>query len=144
MKYKEDCIFCQISSGEAPASKVFEDDYTVAFADRYPAAPGHILVIPREHYRNILELPEEVAGQVMQTTTRVANAVDEALEPEGINLLQSNGKAARQSVFHFHMHIIPRFDHWEDDENISLYWSPLTVDRNKLDKTAKKIADNLP
>jgi len=139
LQRKEDCIFCQIVAGEAPASCVYEDEHTVAFADRYPASPGHILVIPKEHYRDITTLPDHLAGRVMQTTVRVARAVDEALEPEGINLVQSNREAARQSVMHFHMHIIPRYLHWQDDDDISIGWRALDAQREELNRCVREV-----
>ncbi len=139
MTRDEDCIFCKIVAGDAPASLVCEEEHTLAFADRYPASPGHILVIPKEHYRDIHTLPAELAGEVMQTTSRVARAVNEALEPKGINLVQSNGVAARQSVMHFHMHIIPRYHHWKEDDDISILWRALEVQRTELDEWVTRV-----
>ena len=107
-----DCIFCDIVESRAPADVVFEDGETLAFMDINPANPGHTLVIPKQHVRNIYELDGETAAAVMRTTVKVARAIKSALQPDGMNLVQSNERAGGQDVFHFHMHIIPR---WYDD-----------------------------
>lgn len=108
MSYR-DCIFCDIVEGQAPADVVSEDGETLAFMDINPASPGHTLVIPRAHVRDIYGLDEETAAAVMKTTVRVAEAIKKALRPDGLNLVQSNERAGGQDVFHFHMHIIPRW-----------------------------------
>ena len=107
-----ECIFCDIIEGRAPADVVFEDEETLAFMDINPASPGHTLIIPKRHVRDIYELDEETAAAVMRTTVKVARAVKMALQPDGMNLVQSNERAGGQEIFHFHMHIIPR---WYDD-----------------------------
>ncbi len=104
-----ECIFCDIIEGRAPAETVFEDDETLAFMDINPANPGHTLIIPKRHVRDIYELDRETAAAVMRTTVKVARAVKMALQPDGMNLVQSNERAGGQEVFHFHMHIIPRW-----------------------------------
>lgn len=108
-----DCVFCAIIAGVAPAVVVYEDDDTVAFMDINPVSQGHTLVVPKDHYRNLYDIDPEAAAAVMRTTVRVARAVRAALQPDGMNLFQSNERAAFQSVFHFHVHIIPR---WFGDE----------------------------
>ena len=107
-----ECIFCDIIEGQAPAEVVFEDEETLAFMDINPASPGHTLIIPKRHVRDIYELGGETAAAVMRTTVKVARAVKMALQPDGMNLVQSNERAGGQEVFHFHMHIIPR---WHGD-----------------------------
>ena len=107
-----DCIFCAIAEGRAPAEVVFEDGETLAFMDINPANPGHTLVIPKRHVRDIYELDGETAAVVMKTTVKVARAVRMALQPDGMNLVQSNERAGGQEIFHFHIHVIPR---WYDD-----------------------------
>jgi histidine triad (HIT) family protein len=104
-----DCIFCAIGEGKAPAEVVFEDEETLAFMDINPANPGHTLVIPKQHIRNIYELDEETATAVMKATVKIAGAIKRALQPDGMNLVQSNERAASQEIFHFHIHIIPRW-----------------------------------
>ena len=107
-----ECIFCDIIEGRAPAEVVFEDGETLAFMDINPANPGHTLVIPKRHVRDIYELDEEAAAAIMKATVRVAKAIKRALQPDGMNLVQSNERAGGQEIFHFHIHIIPR---WYDD-----------------------------
>ncbi len=104
-----DCIFCAIAEGKAPAEVVFEDEETLAFLDINPANPGHTLVIPRRHARNVYDLDEQTAAAVMKTAVRVAQAIKRALQPDGMNLVQSNERAGGQEIFHFHIHIIPRW-----------------------------------
>lgn len=106
------CVFCAIVEGRAPAEVVFEDAETLAFMDINPANPGHTLVIPKRHVRNIYGMDEETAAAVMRTTVRIANAIKAALQPDGMNLIQSNERAGGQDIFHFHLHIIPR---WHGD-----------------------------
>lgn len=107
-----DCIFCAIAEGRAPAEVIFEDKQTMAFMDSNPANPGHTLVIPKRHVCNVYEMDEETAAAVMRTAVRVAKAIQAALQSDGLNLLQSNGRAAGQVIPHFHMHIVPR---WHGD-----------------------------
>jgi histidine triad (HIT) family protein len=109
MMSDRECIFCAIVEGRAPAEVVFEDEETLAFMDTNPANPGHTLVIPKRHARDIYGLDEEMAAAVMRTALRVAKAIRAALQPDGLNLLQSNGPAGGQAIFHFHMHVIPRW-----------------------------------
>jgi histidine triad (HIT) family protein len=106
------CAFCEIIAGRAPANMVYEDQRTVAFLDIHPANPGHTLVVPRHHVENVYALSDEDGAAIMATARDVAVAIREALEPDGLNLFQTNGQAAFQSVFHFHMHLIPRW--WND------------------------------
>jgi len=104
-----ECIFCAIARGEASALVVYQDEETMAFMDINPATPGHTLVIPRAHVRNIYELDDHTAAAIMNTVLRVARGIREAMEPDGLNLMQANERAAFQSVFHFHFHLVPRW-----------------------------------
>ncbi|MFB0544948.1 MAG: HIT family protein [Candidatus Hodarchaeota archaeon] len=108
----EECIFCSIVAGKIPSSRVFEDEKILAFLDINPVARGHTLVIPKAHYRNLLDLPEEEVSIVYKAVKKVALAVKKAVGAEGILILQANEKAALQAVFHSHTHIIPK---WVDD-----------------------------
>lgn len=129
------CIFCAIVDGVIPAAKVYEDDQILAFMDINPANPGHLLVIPKRHYRNIFDIDVEMAGKIMRVGTRLAGVVKTALNPDGLNLLQSSESAAFQTVFHFHLHLIPR---WEDD-SLVLPWQPQQGDINQIAEVADKI-----
>lgn len=104
-----DCIFCKIVAGDIPSTKVYEDDTTLAFLDIRPVNHGHTLVIPKAHYRNILDIPEDVFLDVARTIKKVAPAVKIGAGAEGVNVSSSHEPAAGQEVFHLHFHIIPRF-----------------------------------
>ncbi len=103
-----DCIFCKIVSGEAPSFKVHEDDLTVTFMDLFPVKRGHALIAPRDHYENLFETPSHVLARVIENSQRLAHTLRRTLEPDGIGVYQLNGAAAGQTVFHYHMHLIPR------------------------------------
>jgi histidine triad (HIT) family protein len=107
--YDPDNIFARILRGEAPAAKVFEDDVALAFMDVFPQSRGHTLVIPKAACRNILDFPATGFGPYMARVQRVAHAVEKALQPDGVAIMQLNGAAAGQTVFHFHFHVIPRW-----------------------------------
>ncbi len=110
MAYDPDNIFAKILRGEIPAFKVYEDDATVAFMDVMPQSPGHTLVIPKKAAENLFDLDMEAGAAVLRTAQKVAAAVQRAFKADGIMLSQLNGPVAGQSVFHFHMHIIPRYE----------------------------------
>lgn len=112
------CIFCRLVDGEIPAAKVYEDALTIAFMDIGQVNPGHVLVATRRHAATLLDITPEEATAVMQTAQRVAHAVRLAFDPPGITLLQANGREGDQTVFHFHMHVVPR--HAQD--GIALTW----------------------
>ncbi|MCM3739570.1 HIT family protein [Oceanobacillus luteolus] len=105
----EDCIFCKIIAGEIPSAKVYEDDHVYAFLDISQVTKGHTLVIPKTHTKNIYETPPEVAKELFERVPKIANAIKEAYQPKGMNLLNNNEAAAEQSVFHLHLHLIPRY-----------------------------------
>lgn len=129
------CVFCKIIAGAIPSFKIHEDAKTLAFLDINPINPGHTLVIPKSHAPNLIASADADLGAVMASVRRVAAAVERALKPYGINLLQANGPGANQSVFHFHMHIIPRVK----DDNIMMNWHPKPGDKSALAAMAEKI-----
>ena len=118
MRTDANCIFCKIVAGEIPCFKLYEDDLTLAFMDINPGNEGHALVIPKEHWEDIYAIPSALAGATMQTVKKIAEAVNATLSPYGMNLVQANGKGAAQSVFHFHMHVLPR----AKDDELKLNW----------------------
>lgn len=132
-------VFSRIVAGEIPAIKVYEDELTMAFMDINPASPGHVLVIPREEYADLLSMPPELLSAVAQTVQRVSKAIMKSLKPEGFNIIQNNGAAAGQTVFHYHVHIIPR---WEGDHAIGA-WKVLSPDQADLNATADAIRSEL-
>jgi histidine triad (HIT) family protein len=115
-----DCIFCAIAAGEAPAEIVDSDQGTVAFMDINPATPGHALVIPRNHSADLLEISDADLERTMAAARRLAAKIERALEPAGFNILNACRGAAWQTVFHFHLHVIPRYE----DDPLKLPWIP--------------------
>jgi len=129
------CIFCSIVAGGAPAHTIYSDNDTIAFMDINPATDGHALVIPRTHVRDLWEIDEDEAARVMAATVRVAAQIRRALEPDGMNVLHATGSAAFQTVYHFHLHVIPRYF----NDPIKLPWVPRPGDRTKIAQMAEKI-----
>jgi len=105
----DNCVFCKIVKGEIPAEKIYEDDKVISFMDSFPRQEGHTLIIPKEHFENIFELPEDIASHVLKIGKLVASKIKEKLKCDGLNFVQSNGEAAGQVVMHYHMHILPRY-----------------------------------
>ncbi len=132
-------VFARIVSGEIPAIKIYEDEHTLAFLDIAPASRGHTLVVPKQEYTDLLTIPPELLAVVHQTVQRVAQAIQDALQPHGINIIQNNGTAAGQAVFHYHVHIIPR---WEGDRAIRL-WNGQEAETNELYMLANLIRDKI-
>jgi histidine triad (HIT) family protein len=131
----EDCIFCRIISGELPGQIVDQDDRTVAFMDINPATRGHALVVPRRHARNLLEIaPDELEAAVV-AAQRLAAKMPERLGAKGVNLLNACGRAAWQTVFHFHVHVIPRYD----DDPLRLPWTPQEGDPEEIAHAAQAL-----
>lgn len=135
MNTDAECIFCKIVSGEIPSFKVYEDAMTLAFMDINPANDGHCLVIPKEHSRDLYVIPEGVLSAVSVTASKIARAVHKTLSPEGLNLVQCNGAGAAQSVFHFHMHVLPR----RDGDELKLNWGIQPGDRGAIEALAGRI-----
>ncbi|ACL23705.1 HIT family protein [Chloroflexus aggregans] len=132
-------VFTRIVRGEIPAFKLYEDELTLAFLDINPAARGHTLVIAKPELPGLLDLPPELVTATALTTQRVARAIVAALKPDGFNIIQNNGSAAGQVVFHFHIHIIPR---WEGDRSVKL-WRPGTATADDLRAVADEIIAHL-
>ena len=105
-----DCIFCQIVSGQIPSSKVYEDEEVLAFLDITQVTTGHTLVIPKKHYRNVLEMDAEAASSLFARVPKIAKQLQEKLGASGVNIINNNEEAAGQTVFHTHVHLLPRFD----------------------------------
>lgn len=106
---KDDCIFCKIVAGDIPAAVIHQDGQIMAFMDAFPSSKGHALVIPKGHYENIREIPSELLSACSLLAQRIAKAAEQVFQPDGITILQFNGEAAGQTVFHYHQHIIPRW-----------------------------------
>jgi histidine triad (HIT) family protein len=131
----QDCIFCAIASGEGKAEIVDSDDRTVAFMDINPATRGHALVIPRTHAESLFEVSEEDMFATMAAARRLARRMRETIKPDGINILNAAGRAAWQSVFHFHLHVIPRYR----DDPLRLPWVPGPAAPDELSRVAVEL-----
>ena len=128
-------IFSKIVSGEIPSNKVYEDEQTLAFMDINPASRGHTLVICKAEHPDLWSIPPETLAAVSATMQRVALALREALQPDGLNVIQSNGAAAGQEIFHYHVHLIPR---WEGDKAVRL-WRPQPSQQDELRAIAEQV-----
>jgi histidine triad (HIT) family protein len=129
------CVFCKIVAGAIPCFKLFEDADTIAFMDINPGNDGHALAIPKAHHRDLFALPPALLAATARTAQRVALAVHKALGPDGINLVQANGKGAEQSVFHFHLHVLPR----RVGDGLALNWGHRPGDMARIQAVYEKI-----
>ena len=116
----ENCIFCKIANGEIPAATLYEDENFRVILDLGPASKGHALILPKSHAANIYEMPDELAGKAMILAKKMAGALTKALNCDGFNIVQNNGECAGQTVFHFHMHLIPRYK----EDGVGSTWTP--------------------
>jgi histidine triad (HIT) family protein len=131
----ETCIFCKIIKGEISCKKVYEDETVLAFLDINGITEGHTLVIPKEHYTNIFDIPEESLSNIIKVVKKLSVLYKEKLGCDGINVVNANDKSAHQSVFHYHMHIIPR----KENDGIDLDFHGVSRTNEELDKVLEKI-----
>ena len=115
---KEDCIFCKLANGDIPTRAIYEDNKFKVILDNAPATKGHALILPKDHAANLFELPEETAAEAMKLAKKMATKMKDCLNSDGFNLLQNNGEVAGQTVFHFHLHLIPRYK--DDNQTITM------------------------
>ena len=132
---KDDCIFCKIANGEIPSATVYEDSVCRVILDVKPANKGHALIIPKEHFDDIYSIDAETAAKIFTIATEVAKAQKAELNPDGLNILQNNGEAAGQTVFHFHMHLVPRYI----KDNVTMTWIPGKADTEELSTLSKAL-----
>ena len=135
MAFDESCIFCRIVRKQAPASVVYEDEAVIAFLDIRPLNMGHTLVIPKAHYVDIFDTPEAQISHVHKVSKQIAVAVKKATRADGVSIIQQNGKAAGQDIFHLHVHVVPRFE----GQKLAAFNELRVVERTKLDGMAEKI-----
>ena len=133
------CIFCKIVAGQIPSFRLFEDVASLAFVDINPANEGHCLVIAKPHHPTLYDMPPDLLAALSATVLKVAKAVEAALKPDGLNLVQSNGKGAAQSVPHFHVHVLPR----RLGDNLKINWEPKPGDRAAIAAVAERIKAKL-
>lgn len=129
------CIFCKIVAGAIPCFKLYEDEHSFAFMDINPGNEGHALAIPKAHHADVYSMPPALLGAVAQTAQRVAVAVQKALAPDGMNLVQANGRGAEQSVFHFHLHVLPR----KVGDELKLNWGHRAGDMARIEELHARI-----
>ena len=135
----ENCIFCKLANGDIPTTTVYEDEYLRAIMDAAPANKGHIIILPKSHAANIYELEDEYVSRAFVLAKKLAVALKELTGCDGVNILQNNGEAAGQTVFHFHVHVIPRFK----DDDCTIVWKPTSYEDGEASEVAKKIAELL-
>ncbi len=136
LKLDSECIFCKIVKGDIPCAKVFEDDKVLSFLDISPANKGHALIVTKNHYETLLDIPDEDLNDLMIKARKIARAMSSALGSEGFNVLMNNKKVAGQLVPHAHVHIIPRFN----GDGIELNWKTKKYDDKEIDEYKEKIA----
>jgi histidine triad (HIT) family protein len=135
-----DCLFCGIVEGSIPSQTIDSDERTVAFMDVAPATPGHALVVPRKHSADLLEIDPDDLSATMTAAQRLARHIKEVLDADGVNLINSCGAAAWQTVFHFHVHVVPRYE----DDPLKLPWVPKEGDPDAIAKLADRLREGAP
>ncbi|MCR5344704.1 MAG: HIT family protein [Lachnospiraceae bacterium] len=126
-----DCIFCKLANGEIPTRKIYEDDLFTVFMDAGPVTRGHSLIVPKRHADNLYSLPDEEASKIMILAKKLATHMTEKLHADGFNIMQNNGEVAGQSVFHYHLHLIPRYKNDGHEGRVS--WPTLSLSDEELD-----------
>ena len=132
---KQDCIFCRIISVEIPSTTIYENSKFKVIMDIAPANKGHVLILPKEHYDNIYDIDTATAGELFELAAMTARALKSVLDCDGMNILQNNGTVAGQTVFHFHMHIIPRYE----GDTVNIGWKELSYDDGEMEQLREAI-----
>lgn len=132
----DNCIFCKIAAGEIPSGTLYEDDDFRVILDRGPATKGHALILPKEHFKDIYEIDEEVLAKAIKLAKKMAKKMTDVLGCDGFNIVQNNGEAAGQTVFHFHMHLIPRYK----DDNQKIGWKVNDITDEQIEELVKILA----
>ena len=136
---KEDCIFCKIANGDIPSKTLYEDEDFRVILDLGPATKGHALILPKEHADNLYELPDETASKVFVLAKKLAIKMKEKLNCDGLNIVQNNGEVAGQTVFHFHMHLIPRYK----GDQVGITWHPGELSDADKEEILLKVKEQL-
>ena len=134
----DNCIFCKIANGEIPSATLYEDEDFRLILDLGPATKGHALLLPKAHAANLYELPDELAQKAIVVAKKTAAALQKGLQSDGLNMVQNNGEAAGQTVFHFHMHLIPRY---AGEPPIVANWTPGSLSDEQKEEILKKVAE---
>lgn len=130
-----DCIFCKILNGDIPSATIYEDEEFKAILDRFPANEGHVLILPKEHSANIFEIDPQLAGRLFTLATKIAREMKHTLGFEHMNVMQNNGTVAGQTVYHFHLHLIPRYD----NDGITIAYQPMDLTDAQISDMRKKL-----
>lgn len=136
---EENCIFCKIANGEIPSKSIYEDEGFNVILDLGPATRGHALILPKEHAANLFELPDETAQKIMVLAKKLGRQMMQNLKADGLNLVQNNGEAAGQTVHHFHLHLIPRYQ----DDGQHILWEPKESAPEQLEEIKNTILKNI-
>jgi histidine triad (HIT) family protein len=131
----EGCIFCKIAKGEIPSAKVYEDESILAFLDISPANKGHTLIIPKEHFETLTDIPAETLSKMMETVKKVSEKVEKNLKAEGYTIMMSNREAGEQVVKHAHIHVMPRYK----TDDFKFAWTHKKYEEGEIDKVLEKI-----
>ena len=135
---KDDCIFCKLANGIFPTNTIYEDEDFKVILDNSPAAKGHSLIIPKQHFENIYSTDDAYLAKLLPVAKKVANALKKTFNCDGVNIVQNNEPAAGQTVFHLHVHVIPRYN----DDKVGITWPQHEVDQDEQKKLADEIANN--
>ncbi|NCC14814.1 MAG: HIT family protein [Clostridia bacterium] len=130
-----DCIFCKIINGEIPSATIYEDEEFKAILDRFPANEGHVLILPKQHSANIFDIDPQQAGRLFVLATKIAREMKNILGFEHLNVMQNNGTVAGQTVFHFHLHLIPRYE----NDGITIAYHPMDLTDAQIEDMRKKL-----
>ena len=135
---KSDCIFCKLANGEIPTRSIYEDEDFNVILDMNPATKGHALILPKQHADDLYDLPDDIAAKLLPLAKKLATKLTEALKADGFNLVQNNKECAGQTVNHFHLHLIPRYE----NDGQRILWNPTTPSAEELDATLNTIKGN--
>ena len=138
---EEQCIFCKIVKGKIPSMKVYEDKYAIAFLDINPVNPGHTLIVPKNHYTTLMDLPVTLAQHLTMVLWKIMQAVKQEIKPAGFNVINNNGKQAGQLVPHYHIHVIPRFE--GDEKRFGMLWVTKKLEEEQMKNLQKGINENI-
>lgn len=133
---KDDCIFCKLANGMIPTRSIYEDENFKVILDAAPATRGHALILPKEHADNLYQMPEDMTGKAFVLAKKMAASMTETLGSQGFNIVQNNGEAAGQTVFHFHIHLVPRYE----DDGQGLFWESRHYAEDVLDEICSQLS----
>lgn len=135
----DNCIFCKIIKGDIPSATIFENEEFKVILDRFPSNQGHVLIMPKQHCANIFDIDPDKAGRLFSLAVKIAGVMKKSLGFTDMNVLQNNGEIAGQTVHHFHLHLIPRYE----NDGVQIQWAQLDLTDEQIESVRKKIADNL-